>query len=483
MHTVFLSLLIFIIFLSAFSYFSMLKFLSKPVKGEDGSIGLLLRIALPLIITTSSSSLMQFVDRMFLAWYSADTLAACLPSGIMSFAVISFFMGTCGYTSVFIANYYGQKRYASLSVALWQGVLLGALSGVIIACFVPLGNYIITLSSHAPEIKILEKQYFTILALFGGFVVVNNALAAFFSGQGKTAVTMVVNLLGNGINVFLTYAMIFGKFGFQEQGIRGAAYSTIISNIFITIIFLSLIFSPQIRRKFKTWRLFGFNKKFALRLIKYGLPNGFGFFMDIFSFSVFAFFTGNIDKISLAASNIVLTLESVVFMPMLGLALANQILMGQYVGKKQVHHGVKSTFNTLKIGSVYVAFMICCFLLFPDFFVQLFAGSHDVAGTAMGSVLDSARPLLKVLCLFTLGDLAYLTFGDAIKGAGDTKFHMKAMIAASFFLVIGSYVMVNVLHMSIGRVWFWITGYAWSTGAIMMWRFLSRRWQGIDITK
>lgn len=461
----------------------MLKSLSKPVKGEAGSVALLLRVALPLIITTSSSSLMQFVDRMFLSWYSPDTLAACLPAGIMSFAMISFFMGTCGYTNVFIANYYGQKRYASLSVALWQGVLLGALSGVIIAALVPAGYYIITLSSHAPEIKILEKQYFGILALFGGFVVVNNALAAFFSGQGKTMITMIVNLAGNCLNIFLTYAMIFGKFGFAEGGIKGAAYSTVISSMFITVIFLLLIFSPQIRKNFRTWRLFGFNKKFALRLIKYGLPNGFGFFMDIFSFSVFAFFTGNIDKISLAASNIVLTLQSVVFMPLLGLALANQILMGQYVGRKQVHFGVKSTFNTFKIGSVYVAFMVSCFLLFPGFFINLFAGSREVAGTVMGSVLETAHPLLKILCIFTLGDLTYLAFGDAIKGAGDTKFHMKAMVTSAVILVIGSYFMVSVFHFNITKVWLWITAYAWGTGAIMAWRFLSKRWQGIDITK
>lgn len=450
-------------------------------KDEQGSIKLLLKIALPLIITTSSQSIMQFVDRMFLAWYSPDALAACLPAGLMSFALVSFFMGTCGYTSVFVATYYGQKRYARLSVALWQGVILGVISGLIILALTPLGSYIIMSSNHDSAVKILESQYFTILCAFGGFAVINNALAGFFTGQGKTAITMVANLVGNVINLFLNYALIFGKFGFPEMGIRGAAWATVIGGFCVILIFLTIIFSPKVNKKFKIGKLFGFNKTASFRLIRYGIPNGFGFFMDIFSFSVFAFFTGNIDKISLAASNIVLTLQSISFMPLLGLAISGQILMGQYVGKKQPEYGIKSAYNALKLGAVYLTFIVSTFLLFSDFWLGLFAGA-DV-GEQMAAIIKQAKPLLYMLCVFVWGDLIFLCFGDAIRGAGDTKFHMKAMVFCSVLLLIGSYVIVDVLGLGIRVAWSWIVFYAWISGLIMLWRFLSGRWRNIDITK
>ena len=377
-------------------------------KDEPGSIKLLLKIALPLIITTSSQSIMQFVDRMFLAWYSPDALAACLPAGLMSFALISFFMGTCGYTSVFVATYYGQKRYARLSVALWQGVILGAISGLIILALTPVGSYIIMSSNHDSVVKILENQYFTILCVFGGFAIINNALAGFFTGQGRTAITMVVNLIGNLINLVLNYGLIFGKWGLPEMGIRGAALATVIGGFCVMLMFLGIIFSPKINKKFKIGKLFGFNKEASLRLIRYGIPNGFGFFMDIFSFSVFAFFTGNIDKISLAASNIVLTLQTISFLPLLGLAISAQILMGQYVGKKQPEYGVKSTYNALKLGAVYLTFIVSTFLLFSDFWLGLFAGAD--AGAQMADILKQAKPLLYLLCIFVWGDLIFLCF-------------------------------------------------------------------------
>ena len=106
----------------------MKKLFSKIKKSKEASYSLILTIALPLIITNSSQSLMQFTDRMFLAWHSPEALAACVPAGLLSFTIISFFMGSCGYTAVFVANYFGQKKYARLSVALWQGVLLGIIS-------------------------------------------------------------------------------------------------------------------------------------------------------------------------------------------------------------------------------------------------------------------------------------------------------------------------------------------------------------------
>lgn len=390
-------------------------------------------------------------------------------------------MGTCGYTSVFVANYYGQKRYARLSVALWQGVLVGAFFGLIIAALVPLGLFLIGLSAHAPEVKILEKQYFTILTLFGGITIINNALAGFFSGQGRTAITMTVNIIGNILNIFLSYVMIFGKYGFAEMGIKGAAWSTVISGFSVTVIFFCILFSPKINSKFKLGRLFGFNKKAALRLIKYGLPNGFGFAIDIFSFSVFAFFVGNIDKISLAASNIVMTLQSIVFMPLMGLAIATQILMGQYVGRKQPDFGVKTTKTALKTGAFYVICITAAFYFFPHFFTGFFEG--NVITEDMRLIQKQTIPLLHLLCIFTWGDLTYLCFGDAIRGAGDTKFHMKAMCFCGILLVLGSWLIVGVFGGGIIAAWSWITAYAWLTGIIMGWRFFSGKWRNIDITK
>ena len=69
-----------------------------------------LRVSMPLVISMSSTMIMEFTDRVFLANYSLDAIAAALPAGITAFLFISFFMGTAQYLNVFVAQYSGSGR-------------------------------------------------------------------------------------------------------------------------------------------------------------------------------------------------------------------------------------------------------------------------------------------------------------------------------------------------------------------------------------
>jgi MATE family multidrug resistance protein len=55
----------------------------------------------------ASTMVMEFTDRVFLANYSLESIAAALPAGIAAYLFISFFAGTAGYVNVFIAQYTG----------------------------------------------------------------------------------------------------------------------------------------------------------------------------------------------------------------------------------------------------------------------------------------------------------------------------------------------------------------------------------------
>ena len=57
----------------------------------------LLTLSLPLILSMSGVMLMQFVDAIFLSWYSPDAIAAIGPAGMASFFLTSAFSGTAGF--------------------------------------------------------------------------------------------------------------------------------------------------------------------------------------------------------------------------------------------------------------------------------------------------------------------------------------------------------------------------------------------------
>ena len=93
-----------------------------------------LRVSLPLVVSMSSVMIMEFTDRIFLANYSLDAIAAALPAGITSFLFISFFMGTAQYLNVFVAQYTGSGQLHRVGAVLWQGIYFSVLSAVTMAC-------------------------------------------------------------------------------------------------------------------------------------------------------------------------------------------------------------------------------------------------------------------------------------------------------------------------------------------------------------
>lgn len=447
---------------------------------QEASLSELWLLSYPLIVTMASQVVMQFVDRMFLAWYSHEALAACVPAGVLAMTFSAMFMGLASYTSVFISQYYAQKKYASVTISLWQGVLLAVLSACVLASLTPLGNWVIRLFDHGPTVMPLEIKYFTLLNLFGGFAVINNALASFFSGRGKTKIPMWVSLCGNVVNIVLDYIMIFGKLGFPEMGIIGAAWATVLGAASMTFIFGGLIFAGRVRKTFKVAKLAGFYKPVFSRLLRFGLPNGFGFLMDIMSFTLFTFMVGNIDVISLQASNIVMSMQPVVFTVILGLGIGIQILVSKYQGLNRPDLSVRVLKNACKLGYSYAGAVSLAFFFFAPLFVGLFIPPSSADAAAISA---KTYPLMKLVSFFVLFDATYLIFGEAIRGAGDTKFFMFVMLICAWGLLIpGTWLIVYKLNGSVFAVWSWLTFYAALTAVVMLWRFLLGKWKHIRVT-
>ncbi len=452
----------------------------SAVKPVQTSLSELWFLSYPLIVTMAAQVLMQFADRMFLAWYSPTALAACVPGGMLAMTFAALFMGLASYTSVFISQFDAKRKRASVTLSLWQGVFLAVISSIILAALTPLGQLLIRFFGHAPDVQMLELQYFGLLNLFGGFAVINNALGSFFSGRGKTKIPMYAALAGNTVNIVLDYVMIFGKLGFDPMGIQGAAWATIISSACITVIFTTLIFSTRTRLSFKISRLAGFYKPIFTRLVRFGLPNGFGFLMDVISFTLFTFMVGNIDTLSLQASNIVMSMQPVVFTVILGLGVGIQILVSKYQGLNRPDVSVQVVKNACKIGYTYAGGIALLFFFGTPLFLHLFIppGTENAAPLAA-----TTWPLMKLVSFFVLGDATYLIFGEAIRGAGDTKFFMKVMMGCAWCLLIpGTWILVYKFHAPVVWVWGWLTFYAWLTAVFMVVRFARGKWKTIRVT-
>jgi len=440
-----------------------------------------LSISLPLVASMGSITLMHFTDRIFLANYSVDAITAALPAGVASFMFLSFFMGVANYTNAFVAQYSGAGNLTRVGTSVWQGIYFSIPAGILLASFALWSERLFALIGHSPHIRSLEVAYFDILTLGAGLVVLSSALACFYTGRGLTRTMMFVHMAGATVNIPLDYCLINGIGPFPELGIVGAALATVTASAIIVLILCLLIFSPANRARFGTWDKRAFDKDLSGRLMRYGLPSGIQIFLEISGFTFFIQMLGRLGDLELAASNIVLSIQTLSFQPMIGFHIGTVTLVGQAIGRGLPEDGVYSTTSALHITLAYMALIAVSFVFFPKPLLHLFKDKH-LTPAQFAEIMELGVVLMRFVAVFCFFDALNLIFSGAIKGAGDTRFIMWTVGMLSFgVMIIPIYIAVEIIHAGIYTAWTLVTVYACALGLAFMWRYRKGNWKKMRI--
>ncbi|HWR02706.1 MAG TPA: MATE family efflux transporter [Humidesulfovibrio sp.] len=400
-----------------------------------------LRVGAPLMISMGSTTLMQFTDRIFLGWHDVSELAAAVPGGLVSFLLVSFFMGAASCVGVLVAQYHGACRPERVGPALWAGVWFSIAAGILLAALAETGAPLFRLAGHPASVQGLEADYFRILTLGGGWIVLATALSGYFSGLGRTVHVMAVNLLGAAANIPLDYALIFGRLGAPELGIEGAAIATVLGSVLSCLLFGLLLLAPEAQTRHRVRSSWRFDADMLARLLRVGLPAGVQFFLDIMAITGFALLLGRMGLVALSATNIAFSINGLTYLPVIGLSIAVSVLVGRSQGQQRPDLARRATFNALFLALVWMVGVGLLFVLAPGPLLDLFqSASQKVApqdgGASFADIREMGIVLLRYVALYSLADAVSIVFFGALKGAGDTRFVMLVMLAASVCVLI-----------------------------------------------
>ncbi|WP_018124143.1 MATE family efflux transporter [Desulfovibrio oxyclinae] len=440
-----------------------------------------LRIGLPLVISMASTTLMIFTDRIFLGRYSVDTLAASFPASIMYFLFYSFFLGTLEYVSVFVAQYVGAERSERVGAAVWQGMYFVIPASLVMSLIGVFCDHIFALAGHAPTVRALETAYFETVAHGSIFGFASIALSCFFSGRGITRPVMVVNMLSAAVNIPLNYALINGYFGFPELGIRGAALATVAAYFVNFAAMALLVFRSRYEERFQIFSQWRFKPRLFRRFMKYGLPGGAQFFLDMLAVSYFGIVVGWFDKAELAASNIAIGIDTLAFLPAIGMSIAASVMTGQAMGAGKPEKAAYGMHSVLHLTLAYMSFMGLLFVVFPGFFVDMFR-SGDLSAQEWASVRESGVVLMRWVAAYTVLDAVVMTIVGLLKGAGDTRFIMKVMGTASIFgMILPLTVLVKGFGFGVQTAWACLLLYVVVLTVVYTARYRFGSWRDIRI--
>jgi MATE family multidrug resistance protein len=433
-----------------------------------------------MVLSTGSWSFQQFVERVFLTWRSPESVAAAMPAGLVCFVFMSLFLGTVTYANTFVAQYTGAGRPERAGASVWQAIHLAALSGVLMLGLVPLAGAIFDWAGHDPKVRPLEVAYFQLLCYGAAPHLVASAASTLFTGLGRTRVVMWVNLGCVAVlNTLLSYAWIFGRWGLPALDIRGAGWASFVVSVAEAVAFLALMFRRSYRETYQTLRAWRPDPALLRRLVRFGLPNGVQFSLDIAAFSTFLLLVGRLGTTALAATNIAFNVNSIAFMPMIGLGIAVSTLVGQRLGQDRPDLAERSARSAAHAAFTYMGVVAAGYALLPGLFLRPFASGADPATFA--EVERTAAVLLRFVALYCMFDAMYFAYSSAIKGAGDTRFVLYVSLSLSWgIMAIPSYVSWR-LGWGLYAIWTFATAYIMTGGAIFFLRFRGGKWKSMRV--
>jgi MATE family multidrug resistance protein len=446
-----------------------------------GSYRDVMRVSLPLVISMTTTVVMTFTDRVFLANYSIDAIAAALPAGITAFVFLSFFADTAGYCNVFVAQYTGAGALHRVGSALWQAIYFSLAAWLIMVGLSFIGGPLFRLVDHPLEVQQLEVTYFRVLCLGSGIHIIGMSFSSFFTGRGATRPVMIIYIIAMFLNVPLDYALINGIWIFPELGMLGAALATVFSWTTATVMLGIFLFTRENNQQFKVLKNYHFDADLFRRLLRYGVPSSLQFSMDVFAFLFFVLMVGRIGKIELAITNIGIALDSVSFRPLVGFALGTSTLVGQALGRNRPAEAVAAVQATMVIAASYISVLVLLYLIAPLPLLELFRPG-DISSADFAAIKEHGIVVLRFVAAYLLLDGVYMISTAVLKGAGDTKFIMWSMGLISFFgMILPIYIGIEFFGLGLYYAWGCTVFFLCQLAVLTFWRFTQGKWKTMRV--
>ena len=407
----------------------------------------LLKLALPIIIGQLGGIITGLADTIMVGQHSTAELAA---SSFVNNVLNTFIIFGTGFsfalTPLVGENLARDKRYV-VSAWLKNGIVANLLLSIVLVGILTVIYFNVERMGQPAELYPLIKPYFLISMISIIFIMLANSFRQFVEGITDPSVSMWILVIGNALNIFGNYVLIYGKFGCPEMGLMGAGYSTLISRVFMFVMFV-LVF--LLRPSYKAYRR-GFMRMWVLpnrlkRVTKLGLPIAFQQGLEAATFSLTAIMVGWIGSIELAAHQVVIAISTISFTTYLGLGSATAIRTSFYKGAKDWDQVRKTTFAGIHLGIIVSTITCIALYAFRNQISFVFSDDPQVAAIVV--------MLLPILMLYQYVDGAQIVLANSLRGLSDVKPIMWISFITNFLIAIpAGYLLGFPFGMGIEGIW------------------------------
>lgn len=214
--------------------------------GDKAFYKMVLAIAIPIMIQNGITNFVSLLDNIMIGRIGTEQMSgAAIVNQLIFVYNLCMFGGLAG-AGIFTAQYFGQKDHEGVRQTFrykfWLAVILTVVTALV---FLVSGDALIRIYLHgegsAEEITstlMYGKQYLYIMLLGLPPFMLGQVYSSTLRECGETVLPMKAGVTAVCVNLVFNYLLIYGKFGFPELGVQGAAIATVLSRYVEVLIIL-----------------------------------------------------------------------------------------------------------------------------------------------------------------------------------------------------------------------------------------------------
>ena len=365
----------------------------------------------------------SFVDNIMVGQLGTAELAAVSLGNSFMFIAMSIGIGFSTAITPLVAEADASNNFKQAKSTYKHGLFLCTTLGILLFLLVFFSKPLMYLMQQPEEVVVLAIPYLNLVAFSLIPLVIFEAIKQFTDGMSMTKYPMYATLIANIINVVLNYLLIFGKFGFPEMGMVGAAYGTLVSRIIMVIYLWTLLrYKERSRKIVRNIKLFTLDFSMIKKIVNIGSLSAMQMFFEVAIFTSAIWLSGLLGKNSQAANQIALNLSSMTFMVAMGLSVASMIRVGNQKGLQNYKELRRIAFSIFLLGILLAVFFALLFFIFHKSLPNVYVDLNDTTNYKDNmEVLSIASNLLLAAAFFQISDSIQVVVLGALRGLQDVK--------------------------------------------------------------
>lgn len=383
-------------------------------------------IALPITLQNLIANSVNMLDTLMISSLGAQSLAAVGFANQVFFLYAVTIFGIATGSSIFIAQFWGKRDKDNIRRIIGISLVLSGILGLIFTLAVIIfPESIMRIFSKDPEVIKFGMDYLAIIVFSYIITGISFTFSIASRSIGQAKMPMIVSIVSFITNGIFNYLLIFGKFGFPELGVRGAAYGTLIARIVEIALILYAIYSDKgnpLAGSIKD--MTDWNRDFFKRYLNTTYPVMINEALWSLGNVMYSIAYAKIGTNAAASVQILNVIYNLFMVLARGMANACTVMVGNRIGANEEDIAIDYANRFLKLSALSGGILGLALYISSDNILGIFRNLSP-------EVYAMSKQLLTVLSIFFFIKAMNSTLiVGVLRGGGDTKFSMKLEMAA-----------------------------------------------------